>query len=86
MAVANAGAMALKVYIDAPEAVATVATVLENAQKAVRAATRGQVYLCLMSPELPGEVDMDLGQDFAINPEIKGAIKSLDGVMAVEDV
>ncbi|MAY88031.1 MAG: DNA polymerase III subunit alpha [Pseudooceanicola sp.] len=86
VAVANAGAMALKVYIDAPEAVATVATVLENAQKAVRAATRGQVYLCLMSPELPGEVDMDLGQDFAINPEIKGAIKSLDGVMAVEDV
>ena len=29
---------------------------------------------------------MDLGRDFPISPQIKGALKSLDGVMAVEEL
>ena len=64
----------------------TVASVLEQAAAAARGAARGPVYLCLLDPALPGEVEMDLGQEFAINPQIKGAIKSLDGVMDVEEL
>ena len=33
-----------------------------------------------------GEVEIELGQDFAINPAIKGALKSLDGVDMVEEL
>ena len=29
---------------------------------------------------------MDLGQMFPINPQIKGALKSLEGVMDVEEI
>jgi DNA polymerase-3 subunit alpha len=39
-----------------------------------------------MDPALPGEVDIDLGQDFPVNPQIKGALRSLSGVMEVEEV
>jgi DNA polymerase III subunit alpha len=85
-AVAQAGTKGLRVFVDDAEAVVTVANVLEAAAKAARSASKGPVQLCLMHSELPGEVEMDLGQDFAINPEIKGAIKSLAGVMMVEEL
>ena len=42
--------------------------------------------LCLMGADLPGEVEVELGQDFIVNPQIKGAIKSLSGVLEVEEI
>ena len=85
-AVASAGAMGLRIFIDEPAAVSTVAAVLDQANAAARNAAKGPVQLCLQHPTLPGEVDMDLGAEFAINPQIKGALKSLDGVVTVEDL
>jgi DNA polymerase III subunit alpha len=85
-AVAQAGTKGLRVFVDDAEAVVTVANVLEAAGRAARSASKGPVQLCLMGAGLPGEVEMDLGQQFAINPEIKGAIKSLAGVMMVEEL
>ena len=43
------------------------------------------MQLCLMAPDLPGEVEIALGNRFHINPQIKGALKSLGGVVTVED-
>ena len=85
VAVAQAGALGLKVFIEEPGAVTTVAAVLEQAQQAARTAARGPVRFCLRDPDLPGEVEVELGEDFAVNPEIKGALKSLDGVLTVEE-
>jgi DNA polymerase-3 subunit alpha len=39
-----------------------------------------------MAPDLPGEVDVLLGEDFPVSPQIKGALKSLGGVVMVEEV
>ena len=86
IAVAEAGTTGLRVFIEDMQAVETVATVLEEAQSAARAAGKGPIQVCLMDPALPGEVEMDLGQDFAVNPQIKGAIKSLQGVVMVEEL
>ncbi|MHA6264857.1 DNA polymerase III subunit alpha [Arenibacterium sp. CAU 1754] len=85
-AIASAGTSGLRVFIEDAAAISTVATVLEEAQAAARAAARGPVQLCLMDPNLPGEVEMELGQEFAVNPQIKGAIKSLEGVVLVEEL
>ncbi len=85
-AVAQAGTSGLLVFVDDAQAITTVAKVLAEAAKSARGAARGPVQLCLMDAGLPGEVDMDLGQDFAINPQIKGALRSLAGVMTVEDL
>jgi DNA polymerase-3 subunit alpha len=65
--------------------VAPVANVLQQAAETVKAGGKGPVIFCLMSPDLPGEVEMDTGREFPVNPQIKGALKSLDGVMMVEE-
>ncbi len=76
----------LKVFLEDAEAVPTVARILDEAAQAARQAGRGAVVLCLLDPSLPGEVELDLGSDFAVNPQIKGAVKSLPGVVMVEDI
>ncbi len=83
--VADAGGAGLRVFIDAPDAIGSVAGILENAARDGVRAGRGPVYFCLMGDDLPGEVELDLGQDFPVNPQIKGALRSLSGVIEVED-
>ena len=84
--VADVGGMGLKIFVDDIDAVSAVASVLEGAVKAAQNVGRGPVQFCLMDSSLPGEVEIDLGQDFPVTPQIKGAIKSLMGVMEVEDL
>ncbi|NHX27354.1 DNA polymerase III subunit alpha, partial [Escherichia coli] len=84
--IADAGDMGLKVFIDAPEAVPAVAGVLERAKAEIRSRGRGPVQFCLMAPDLPGEVSLDLPEPFPVNPQIKSAIKSLPGVVLVEEI
>jgi DNA polymerase-3 subunit alpha len=82
--VADAGGAGLRVFIDGPEVIGSVATILANAAKdGVRG--RGPIYFCLMNDDLPGEVELDLGDEFPVNPQIKGALRSLGGVIEVED-
>ena len=85
-AVADVGSSGLRVFLDAPDVIGSVATILENAQRDGVKGGRGPVYFCLMNSDLPGEVELDLGQDFPVNPQIKGALRSLGGVIEVEEV
>ncbi|MGB0799823.1 MAG: OB-fold nucleic acid binding domain-containing protein, partial [Planktomarina sp.] len=84
--VAQAGGAGLRVYVDNAHAIPSVATVLRDAIRATKNAPKGPISFCLLDDNLPGEVDMDLGQDFPVSPQIKGALKSLDGVLMVEEV
>ena len=84
--VADAGSSGLRIFVDAAGAIPSVASVLEQSAQTVKRAGKGPVYLCLMDPALPGEVEIDLGQEFPVTPQIKGAIKSLGGVLEVEEV
>ncbi|MGB7242370.1 MAG: DNA polymerase III subunit alpha [Sulfitobacter sp.] len=84
--VADAGSMGLRIFVDAPDAITAVANVLDGAKQAVKSAGRGPIQFCLMDPGLPGEVEVDLGQEFPVTPQIKGAIKSLTGVLEVEEI
>jgi len=84
--VAEAGATGLRIFIEDAGAIATVASVLAQASEAQRNLPRGPVMLCLMDPGLPGETEIDTGQEFPLNPQIKGAIRSLPGVMEVQEV
>ena len=77
---------ALTGFVDDVGAISTVANVLAKAAETVRTAGRGPVQFCLMDPGLPGEVEIDSGQEYPVTPQIKGAIKSLNGVLEVEDI
>ncbi|MEL6433702.1 MAG: DNA polymerase III subunit alpha, partial [Pseudomonadota bacterium] len=84
--VAGAGATGLRVFIEEQEVIKTVAKVIENAGENATKKTLAPLHLCLMDPSLPGEVELVAGNDFHITPQIKGAIKSLPGVLTVEDI
>ena len=85
MAVADVGGMGLRIFIETPSAIAAVSEVLSGARNAAKSAGKGPVHLCLMDPALPGEVEVDLGSEFPVSPKIKGAIRSLGGVLEVEE-
>ena len=80
--VSDVGSMGLKVYVDVAEAIPAVASVLSRAE----ARSRGPVTFCLLDPTLPGEVEISLEQDFPVNMQIKSAVKSLTGVVMVEEI
>ncbi|OWU84595.1 DNA polymerase III subunit alpha [Oceanicola sp. 22II-s10i] len=84
--VADAGTAGLKIYIEDEASIPAVASVLQGAAETVKTAARGPIWFCLMKDDLPGEVEIDTGVEFPVTPQIKGAIKSLGGVMAVEDL
>ena len=86
LGVADVSGMGLRVFVDAPGALASVASVLDGARKAAAKVAKGPILVCLMDDSLPGEVEMDLGQDFPVSPQIRGAIKSLNGVVDVEEL
>ncbi|MEL6452569.1 MAG: DNA polymerase III subunit alpha [Pseudomonadota bacterium] len=76
----------LRVFVEAPGALASVSAVLQGAQAAAKGAGRGPITICLSDDSLPGEVEMDLGATFPVTPQIKGALKSLSGVLDVQDL
>ncbi|MDC0738110.1 DNA polymerase III subunit alpha [Cognatishimia sp. SS12] len=83
--VADAGSAGLRIFIEKPEALSTIANVLNDARADIKTGPRGPVVFNLMNPELPGEVEIDTGQEYPINPQIKGALRSLDGIMDIQD-
>jgi len=84
--VADAGAVGLCVFVDQAEAIGSVAAVLESAAKSVRGAQPGPIRFRLLGEGLPGEVEIDSGAEYPVTPQIKGAIRSLTGVVMVEEI
>jgi DNA polymerase-3 subunit alpha len=84
--VADAGGAGLRIFVDDPMAIAQVDNVLAKASETVRGVGKGPIQFCLMSPDLPGEVEIDTGVEYPVNPQIKGAIRSLAGVLEVQEV
>jgi DNA polymerase-3 subunit alpha len=84
-AIIDAAAMGLKVYISDTDAIASVATRLEETSKNSNGRGKGPVHLILMHPDLPGEVEIALKHEYVLNPQIKGALKHVAGVQLVEE-
>lgn len=84
--VADVDGMGLRIFVNEPEVLESVASVLSGSKQSSTVAGRGPITICLLDENLPGEVEMDLGVEFSITPQIKGAIKSLAGVIEVQDI
>ena len=84
--VADAGATGLRVFIESADAIPAVAGVLENALRDKVRGGRGPIYFCLMHQGLPGEVEIDCGREYPVTPQIKGALRSLGGVIEVQEI
>ncbi|RBO52069.1 DNA polymerase III subunit alpha [Rhodovulum sp. BSW8] len=84
--VADAGATGLKVVVETEAAVEAVAALLDRARAESGPRARGPIEFCLIASDLPGEVRMALNDRYPVNPQIKGALRSLPGVATVEEV
>ena len=78
---AEAGAPALRIHLNRAEAVASIATLLARTQ----GKTRARITLCV--PDAQGrEIDLTLPQPYPVTPQIRGAIKAMQGVVLVEEI
>ena len=48
--------------------------------------TRGPISFCIANRDTGEEVEVEAGQDYPVNPQVKGAIKAMPGVVLVEEV
>jgi DNA polymerase-3 subunit alpha len=78
---AEAGATALRIHLNRAEAAASVAALLAR----VEGRSKAQVTICV--PDETGrEIDVTLPDPYPVTPQIKGAIKAMQGVVLVEDL
>ena len=78
---AEAGAQALRIHLNRAEAIPSIAALLAK----VEGRTRAQITLCV--PDDQGrEIDLTLAKAFPVTPQIRGAIKAMQGVVLVEDM
>jgi len=83
--VAGAGPAGLRIHVAETGAVEAVARLLAQLG-AVKGAARGPVSFCITDAASGAEVDVTVGRDLPVTPQVKGALKSLAGVLAVEEV
>ncbi|MCL5778582.1 DNA polymerase III subunit alpha [Limibaculum sp. FT325] len=86
--VADAAASGLRVHVETESAFASIQRRLGISRTAAGRARRGEgpVSIVLAIPELGQEVEIDLPGNFPVGPEIRGALKAVPGVAAVEEI
>ena len=47
--------------------------------------SKGRISFCISDRKTGTEIEISTERDFPVNPQIKGAIKSLQGVVMVEE-
>ncbi|WP_283178610.1 DNA polymerase III subunit alpha [Gemmobacter sp. 24YEA27] len=78
---AKAEAADIRIHIDRPEAVNSIALLLGKSEGRMR----GRITLCV--PDEEGrEIDLLLPDPYPVSPQIRGAIKAMQGVVMVEEV
>ena len=82
--VADADGMGLKVFVDDEQAILDVKSLLDK--MATGKLAKGPVEFCISERETGREMVVSTGREYPLTPQIKGAIKSLGGVVIIEDI
>ncbi len=85
VAVAGAASSGLRIFVDDAAAAPSLATRLAAAARETASRRRGPINLVLMHPDLPGEVEIALPEPYPMTPQVLGALKTLPGVVHVEE-
>ena len=75
----------LRIFVEAPAALDGVSSLLARLSSDAPGAARADLALVLMADGLPGEVEMSLGEPYPVSPDIRSALRSVPGVMTVEE-
>jgi DNA polymerase-3 subunit alpha len=85
VALAGAASAGLRIFLDDAAAAPSLAARLGAVARESAARRRGPVNLILMHPELPGEVEIALPDPYPMSPQVLGALKTVPGVVHVEE-
>ncbi len=83
---ADAGASGLMIHVETPEAVPSIAALLERVAAEGKVRGRGPIAFTVFDPERNCRYRLNAGREFPVNPQVKGAIRSLRGVALVEEL
>ena len=84
--VGDGEAPGLRIWVEEAGAVGQVAGVLDGALRDGVKGGKGPIMVCLMDADLPGEVEIDCGGDWPVTPQIRAALRSLEGVIEVAEL
>ena len=76
----------IKIFVEDTKVLPSLISVLGQASENRKIVSKGPIHLCLISSGLPGEVELDTGLTCDTSPQIRGAIKSLNGVLDVQEI
>ena len=76
----------IKIFVEDKKVLPSIISVLDQASENKKIVSKGPIHLCLIDSGLPGEVELDTGLNCDTSPQIRGAIKSLDGVLDVQEI
>jgi len=85
VAVAGAASAGLRLYVGDAAAAPSLASRLATIVRDPNARRRGPVSLVLMDPGLPGEVEIALPDPYPMSPQVLSALKTVPGVIHVEE-
>ncbi|MGB0658755.1 MAG: DNA polymerase III subunit alpha [Mangrovicoccus sp.] len=76
----------LRVFVESPETLTTIADLMTRLTEEAKHRAIAPLALCIQTedPEM-AEVEIEIENRFSITPQIRGAVKSLHGVIAVEN-
>jgi len=86
--IADTDTLGLNVMIDEPEAARLIQSVLARFREDGSVKTKGEIKITALNVDLPDarqDIEIDIGDGWPVSPKIKGALKSLPGVVLVED-
>ena len=82
---AEAGGSGLRIHLDRAEAVQSVATLLARIA-ADGGRGKGPVTICVPDPFTGREIDIALPKTWPVTPQVKGALRAVQGVVMVEEL
>ena len=82
---AEAGGGALRIHLDRADAAASVASLLARVA-ADGGRARGSITICVPDREGGREIDVLLPRVWPVTPQVKGALRTMTGVVLVEDL
>lgn len=85
-AVADAGGAGLQIFIQEAEAVTAIQEILDRAIKDKVSGGLGPITFTVQTGTDLGEVDVELDRQYPVNPQIRGALRSLNGVQEVIEI
>ena len=83
---AEAGGAGLRIHLDRPESARSVAALLAHVAQGGGGRAQGPIVICVPDPATGREIDLAVPRSWPVTPQVKGALRAIQGVVMVEEL